>query len=711
MPQFFFCLILFVVCTLPVYSQDYEKKIDSLNARIPYSTDGELTQEFNKISEYSLLIPKTIAFEKINISLEAARKSEEAYAEFLALRNLSRLHAHYLQQTEALRYMQEGLHYARQQTDTFTLALSYFHTAEFYKQQQLLPTALENLLKASSLFEALGDHRYVASCRNLAANVHYSARNFIQAVEEAELVISHYKLIPEVDRTSEDEFQAMSTYNTLGLCYYKTKDYEKSLIHYALAEEYAKKQNREFWIGLINGNRAIVFQELNLYDKALRSLLQDYHISIKYKEYESAVRAASTIAELYVLQGETTIAQNYLDSAGLLIDDLNRFELSTYWKILASVKKTQGDFAGAYDALERYSTLRDSMNQRSESLNLTKVKANFELESKQREIEELAIRDQQNRDQIKWQNTILFASAAIVMLLLVLILVYIFNVRKLKLVNKLIKRQHEEIEYKNEELEAQSLQLQSANDLANALNMQLEEKVADRTQQLELTLNELDTFLYRSSHDIRRPLTTLLGLENVAKLRTQDKEVLQIFEMVGDTVRHMDSMLLKLQMAYELVQQSIEFERVPLAEIINDQVEKFRKRIVNGRIDVTIHSAKPIPLFSNAKLITIIIKNLLENAVNFRKPENHQELIISIQIFYEENQLQLIVSDNGIGIEDPYLPKIFDQYFKGTQSSKGNGLGLYLVQKALEKLKGNIQVSSEIEKGSTFTVALPYTPN
>lgn len=710
MPQFFFCLIL-LVCSLPVYSQDYEKKIDSLNARIPYSAGGELTKEFNKISEYSLLIPKTIAFEKINTSLAAAKKSEEPYAEFLALRNLSRLHAHYLQQTEALRYMQEGLDYARQQTDTFTLALSYFHTAEFYKQQQLLPSALENLLKAASLFEVLGDHRYVASCHNLAATIHYSARNFIQAVEEAQLVITHYKMIPEGERTDEDEFQAMSTYNNMGLCYYKIKDYEKALINYALAEEYAKKQNREFWIGLINGNRATVFQELNLFDKALSSLLLDYSISVKYKEYESAVRAASTIAELFVLQGNMDTAQRYLDSAQLLIDDLNRFELSTYWKVLASVKKTQGDYAGAYKALERYSNLRDSMNQLSESLNLTKVKANYELESKQREIEELAIRDQQNRDQIKLQNTILIASAVIVLLLLALILVYIFNLKKLKQVNKLIKRQHEEIEYKNEELEAQSIQLQSANELANALNTQLEQKVTDRTKQLESTLNELDTFLYRSSHDIRRPLSTLLGLENVARLQTQDKEILQIFEMVGETVRHMDSMLLKLQMAYELAQQSIEFESVPIAEIVSDQAEKFRKRIVNGRIDLTIHTAKSIPLFSNAKLITIIIKNLLENAVSFRKPENHQELIITIQVLYKENYLQLIVSDNGIGIEDPYLSKIFDQYFKGTQSSKGNGLGLYLVQKALDKLNGSIQVSSKFENGSTFTVSIPYTPH
>lgn len=709
MSRFFFSSLC-VLYSLSIYAQDYGKKIDSLNARLPHSKGGELTSQFNKISEYTFLISKSTAFEKAQASLKAVQQSEESFANFLALRNLSRLHAHYQEQTEALRYMQQGLNYAQEQSDSFTLALSYYYTAEFYQQQQLLATSLENLLKAVSLFEELNQHRYVTLCRTMSSNIHYSARNFIQALEEAENVVTHFKMIPEVERTFEDEFQIMSTYNTMGLCYAKMKDYDKALIHYALAEEYAKKLNKEFWIGLVNGNRASVYRELNLIDKTKEALLLDYRISKKYKEYESAVRAASTIAELYMLQGDLTSAQAYLDSAQLLIDDLNRFELSIFWKVAASIKKMNGDPEGAYAALERYSNLRDSMNQISESLNLTKVRANHELESKQRELEKLAIQDQQNRDRIRWQNTVLIASAVIVLLLVALILIYIVNLRKLKQVNKLIKHQHHEIEYKNGELETQSQQLKLANERASTLNLELEKKVAERTHELEVTLGELDTFLYRSSHDIRRPLSTLLGLENIARLQTKDPEIATLFSMVGETARHMDSMLLKLQMAYELAQYNVVYENVPVVEIIRDQVEKFDKRIVNGTIKLEINTKNSIPLISNPKLFTIVIKNLLENAVFFRKQDIGVQLLITVQAIYTETNLQLRVQDNGIGIEEPYVSKIFDQYFKGTQSSKGNGLGLYLVKKALDKLKGSITVDSEFEKGTTFTVFLPYAP-
>lgn len=703
MPRFFFCSIL-LLCFQVVHSQDYEGKIDSLLVTIPNTKGEALAEVFNTLTNYLIKIPKEVAFAKAQQALTTAQQHPDSLAEFLALLNLSRLHAHYLQQTEALRYMQEGISYTREKTDSFALALSYYYAAEFYKQQKLLATSLENLLRAQSLFEALNNYRYLAACRNLAANVHFGAKNYTQAIEEGLLAIDLYMRIPTAERTDMDGFQVMSTHNTLALCYHKTKEYDKSLDNYSLAEQSAIKMNREFWVGLIHGNRAIIFREMNQLDKALESLLIDYTISKKYREYESAVQAASTIAEVYMLQDQQELAQNYLDSARLLIDDLNRFELSAYWKVAASIKKAQGDYTGAYAALERYSTLRDSMSQLSSSLNLMKVKANYELESKQREIEVLAESDQQNRDRIKMQNIILLASAVIVVLLLSLIIVYIRSVRGLKKVNNLIQLQHEEIQLQSEKLK-------EANDLTTLLNTQLEQKVADRTDELKITLKELDTFLYRSSHDIRRPLSTLLGLENVAKIQTQDKQVLSLFEMVGETVRNMDSMLLKLQMAYELSQQEIEFEKVPVADIVHDQVEKFNKRIPNGSIELDIHTKKSIPLFSNAKLFTIIIKNLLENAVNFRKTGDAEALVITIQVVYTESNLLLIVRDNGIGIEEVYLSKIFEQYFKGTQSSKGNGLGLYLVQKALNKLKGTIEVSSEFEKGSTFTVTLPYTPH
>lgn len=710
MPRFFFCGLLLVI-TLSAQSQDYVKKLDSLIALIPNTKGPVLTKTFNRINEYSLLVPRVTAFRKANEAMIEANKSKEVFAHFLALRNISWLHAQYQEQTQALHFMQEGLAYALEKADSFTLGLSYFYTAEFYRSQQLLANALENLLKASTIFEALKDYRYVTECRNIATNIHYQARNFIQAIEEAQLVVKHHQLIPIAERTDEDDFQLMSIYNTLGLCYNQTRQYDKAISHYKLSEDIAKKIKNDFWIGLINGNCATVYNELGLFDKAIQALKLDFNISRKFNQPESAIRAASQIAEIYMEQGDATQAQEYLDSARRLTTGIKRFELVDFWRVEAFIEKQRGDVDAAFVALEKYSKLRDSLYRQSEALNLTKVKANYDLERKQKEIEAFALKDQQHRDRIQLQNIIIAASSIIVLLLLALVLVYILNVRKLKQVNTLIKRQHQEIEYKNEELEAQSQQLKKANELANSLNSQLEQKVNERTHELELTLTELDTFLYRSSHDIRRPLSTLLGLENIARLQTKDPHVLKLFSLVGETVRHMDSMLLKLQMAYELTQHGIEFEKVAVSEIVQDQVAKFQKKNTDGTIELDIPSKKSIPILSNAKLLTIIIKNLLENGIHFRKPEMTGDAHILVQIFYNENDLQLVVTDNGVGIDSVYLPKIFDQYFKGTETSKGNGMGLFLVKKALDKLNGTIDVTSKLGHGSIFKVTLPYTPS
>lgn len=620
-----------------------------------------------------------------------------------------RWYAHYQQQEEALRVVEEASAHAREKNDPFCLGLSFFNAAEFYNQQRLLPVAIENLLEAITYFEGLENHRYLAACRHLAATIHYNARNYAQTAEEGEQAISNYRKMPPNEKFLGDDFQTMSAYNTLGLSYYHLKQYDKSLTNYALSEEYAQKLKNEFWQGLINGNRALVYQEIGLSPKALESFKQDFHISKKFNQVESAARAAFSIAEIYLDAGDVTTGQLYLDSVKLLTSGKNRFELTGYWKVVAKLKKQQGNFADALAAQERYSFLRDSMSRQTESLNLTQIKSNYQLARKQREIEVLAIKDQQNKDRIRFQKTVILASGVIVTLLVAFIIGYFLTVKKLRQINKIIKFQRDEIEDKNEELQLQSDQLRETNQLTENLNEKLQQKVIERAEELQTTLTELDTFLYRSSHDMRRPLSTLLGLENIAKLQTHDWQVLSLFEMVGRTVRQMDSMLLKLQMAHELTQE-VALEMVSLTEIVNDQVEKARGKLVRGNIDLS-QPKEPVVFLSNPKLLIIIIKNLLENSIHFKKQDTHDELRILVELSVTSTIISLRITDNGIGIEEAYITKIFDQYFKATILSKGNGLGLFLVQKALHKLNGKVEAVSEWGVGSTFTVTLPNSKN
>jgi signal transduction histidine kinase len=685
--------------------------VDSLNALVSKSRGAELNRVLDNINDNLSKLPREEAFRKAHTTLKLAQESPENFAVMLAMRNLSHLYVQYDQQMEALQNMQDALEYARETADSFTLALTHYHTAEFYREQKLFATALEHLLHAQTIFDQLNDHRYAAGCMLMAGNIHFGARNYIQAIEECQKVVQRYERIPIQDRTPEDDFHLMNVNNTLGLGYYKMGEYEKSLASYNAAEVMARQIKNEFWLGLINGNRAVVYKEMNLPYKALDALRMDYTISKKHNEFESASRAAATIAEMYLQMNDLAMAEQYLDSAKMLVVNIKQQDASFNLLISAKVKRYKGDLAGAFDELSRYNAFRDSVLRQSEALNLTKVKASYELERKQQEIEAMAMKSLQASSRIRFQNLVIITTAVILMLLLVLVIVYVRNVKKLTRINSVIKRQHSEIEYKNEELEAQSARLKEANELAHTLNTQLEERVAERTAKLEAVVNELDTFLYRSSHDMRRPLSTLLGLENIARLQTKDAQILQIFEMMADTVRHMDSMLLKLQMAYELEQQSIERESVPVIELVADQIARFQRRFTEVNWVLENNADPALRLHSSAKLLTIVFKNLLENAVNFRKTTGTITPRIVVQVYKAGHTVQLIFTDNGIGIEQQYQARVFEQYFKATELSKGNGLGLYLVKKALEKVGGSVSVKSQANKGSTFTVMLPFAPD
>jgi signal transduction histidine kinase len=112
-------------------------------------------------------------------------------------------------------------------------------------------------------------------------------------------------------------------------------------------------------------------------------------------------------------------------------------------------------------------------------------------------------------------------------------------------------------------------------------------------------------------------------------------------------------------------------------------------------------------IFTYPVLVKILIENLLENSVNFCK---QQDSYVSIRTFDGGDTVGLEVSDNGQGFAPEFSEKIFDMYFRANYMSKGNGLGLYIVKKAVDKLSGTITFKSVQYEGSTFTVLLPVQP-
>jgi signal transduction histidine kinase len=382
--------------------------------------------------------------------------------------------------------------------------------------------------------------------------------------------------------------------------------------------------------------------------------------------------------------------------------------MANYYRTYSRYQSAVGSFSYAYKALDRHVALRDSLYQEQESLNLAKVKASYDLDQKQTEIELLTKNNEIQQERIRSQRTIFIATLVGLILLVILVINLVYNYRRQRNIAKVIRVQHDEIEMKNTELEAQSAKLQENNQYIQSLNAQLEEKVTERTRELELANNELDTFLYRSSHDMRRPITTLLGLNQVARYVINDSNAVAVlFDKVVETARSMDSMLFKMQMMYELNKTDLPLEPANINQLINDSVRYFESDFEKYSIAHHITIQHDIVILSNIPLLKIIFRNVIENSILFRKTQPGALPFIDVNIIKQHDSIEIIIADNGIGVEERYQSQLFDLYFRASQASKGNGLGLYLVNKAVAKLKGSIELISDYGVGTTITMKLP----
>jgi signal transduction histidine kinase len=250
--------------------------------------------------------------------------------------------------------------------------------------------------------------------------------------------------------------------------------------------------------------------------------------------------------------------------------------------------------------------------------------------------------------------------------------------------------------------ESLSNQLIEAYEKIKESNVDLENTVYKKTTELKKANKELDRLFYRSSHDFRRPLTTLMGINEVARLMDLKEDTMQLFMMMDKTVGSMDNMLKKFYNLYEISHYLEEKRLVSLSAIIEKYEDELLK---DGHIIKTVINLKKYDdMDPKNSLIDIIFSNMIENAIRFTAGK-HAE--ISIKITENRNFLNIQIEDRGIGIDEIFYGKVFEMYFRSNERPHGNGLGLYVVKTALEKLHGTVSVNSEKGSYTQFDINIP----
>ncbi len=279
--------------------------------------------------------------------------------------------------------------------------------------------------------------------------------------------------------------------------------------------------------------------------------------------------------------------------------------------------------------------------------------------------------------------------------------------------NEEISKQRDAINEKNQELEMSQEEILSINDRLQELNLSLEKKVEDRTskikttvKQLQKTIAELDTFIYRASHDLKGPISRINGLASLAKLETTNPNDIKYYDLIDLVAKDMSKLLAKLTQVHEVINCDATKESIDLPSLIADIKNRIQFLDSGHPSKYSFGLEGNLQIDSDSFLVDVIFTNLMENALIFKKPyqDDHE---IKVKASGDKTHYYIEIEDNGIGIREAHISNIFDMFYRGSDQSKGNGLGLYLTKMAVDKLHGKIEVQSEFEKFTRFTISLP----
>lgn len=545
--------------------------------------------------------------------------------------------------------------------------------------------ALEFHFKSLVIREKEGDKKQISISLNNIGWTYYRLRNF-------DLALDYYLQSLNAKEEVKDSYDLDRLYVNIGLCYNGLGDYEKS-------EEYFTKafaicgENCDPQI-LIEGEYGLAnaFFEQNEYGDASAHFRKSLDLSIQEGNQRFEVENLIELGRIALKLNNPAEVPGYLKRIERFSEIQYRENLLDLHKLRADYYTQINDFESANLFQRKYSSLKDSIYAADVLKNLNKVQTQF---AQRENLAIIASKDEVlalNTAMITQQRVLNWLLAAVVLLTSVLGISIYFNNKRIRTVNGALATAKQVIEDQN-----------------HLLDHQVKEKtreLIDTNEALVKVNDELDNFIYKTSHDIRGPLASLKGMVNLAIMDVKDEKALIYLSKLDLTAEKLNTVLTRLLIVNRINHAELKPEVIHFEPVIQEILRLEMKKGIPEKINIEYEVSPDVKLVSDPEMVRLIMENLIDNAIKFYDDSTRVQSFVKIVVEQVGNQVKAHIIDNGPGIAEVNKDRLFQMFVRASERSETGGIGLYLAKLASEKLGGDINLISA-HKTTEFIVLFP----
>jgi|GEM_PF-1231550 len=549
-----------------------------------------------------------------------------------------------------------------------SLGLLYSEWGDFDKGLQYYNRSLD-------MMRSLDNNSGVAQALNNIGLLYHSWGNIDEALK-------YMKLSLEIETQIDDQVGIATSYNNIGILYADTKKNDLALDYYQKALDIYRNLNDKSGIATALNNLGDLYSELGDPILAIEMLEKSLMLEKEIADRYGISLAFATLSQLYIKTEAIDISEKYNDSSFVLAKEINNPEvLLIVYDNYSKINELKGDYKNALVFFKERTSLSDSVFSQEMLNQLSDIKATYELEKKDQEIEAL-----KNKEHVRKIVNILAIAGFLIILAIMLIMFK--QIKQKKAAYKTLDEQNKQI-------------LQSREELIVA------KERAEESDRLK------STFLSNMSHELRTPLNGILGFTDVLRMEIQEEELRQMADFIHTSgYRLLDTLNSIIDLSIiESNKMEIEYSEIILHNLVSDKVKLFKSSASNKNLDLTYEiEDEDVVIYSDKKILNNLLNNLIDNAIKYTT-EGSVKVYAAVNEQESKTWLRLSVSDTGIGIEADKIKNIYDQFRQGSEGHdrqfEGAGLGLTICKKYVEILGGKIVVESKINQGSEFSVFIP----